>query len=181
MPSRVIETNPAQVALEAMRPDLAVWVPGTVKTGFACSAKEVLGEITASKLLRRRSRSLVTGTAFATNSPTGTVADGALFRAGDVLTNSAGANVGTIQSISGNTVTLAANAAVAVATGAAVLASDGSQVAKGISGSGSDGNGDTPMDVCISAIVTEADIIGLDSTAKTELGGQSTVGGLFKF
>lgn len=181
MPSKVIETNAAQVALEALRADLAVFVNGTVKDGYSCSAKEVLGEITASKLLRRRTRSLVTGTAFAVDSPTGTVADGTLFKAGDVLTNAAGANVGTIQGIVGNTITLTANAAVAVATGAAVLGSDGSQVAKCISGKGSDGSGDTPMDVCISAIVNEADIIGLDATAKTELGGASTVGGLFKF
>lgn len=181
MPSKIIDTNPAQVALEAVRPDLAVFVNGTVKDGYSCSAKEVLGEISASKLLRRRTRSLVTGTAFATNSPTGTVEDATKFKAGDTLTNAAGANVGTIQSIAGNTITLAANAAVAVATGAAVLGSDGSQVAKGISGKGSDGVGDTPMDVCISAFVVEADIIGLDATAKDELGGKSTVGGLFKF
>lgn len=181
MPTKTINTYPAKVALEALRADLAVFVSGTVKNGFACSAKEVLGEITSSKLLRRRSRSLVTGTAFATNSAVGTVADGTLFRVGDVLTNDAGANVGTILTIVGNTVTLSANAATAVATGAAVRASDGSQTAKCISGSGSDGDGDTPMDVCISAIVNEADIIGLDSTAKTELGGTSTVGGLYKF
>lgn len=181
MPSKVIETNPAQVALEALRADLAVFVAATVKDGFSCSAKEVMGEITSSKLLRRRTRSLVTGTAFATNSPTGTVEDGTKFRAADVLKNAAGATVGTIQSINGNTITLAANAAVAVATGAAVYGSDGSEVAKGISGKGSDGVGDTPMDVMISGFAVEADIIGLDSTAKDELGGKSTVGGIFKF
>ena len=181
MPSKVINTYAAKVALEALRADLAVFVPATVKNGFPCSAKEVLGEISASKLLRRRTRSLVTGTAFATTSPTGTVADGTLFRSGDVLTNDTGANVGTVQTVVGNAVTLTASAAVAVATGAAVRASDGSQVAKCISGAGSDGVGDTTMDVCISVFANEADIIGLDATAKDELGGKSTVGGLFKF
>lgn len=181
MPSKVIETNAAQVPIEAVRADLAVFVSGTLKDGFPCSAKEVLGEITSSKLLRRRTRSLVTGTAFATNSPTGTVEDGTKFRTGDVLKNTAGATVGTILSIASNTITLTGNASVAVATGAAVYGSDGSEVARAISGKGSDGSGDTPMDVMISGFAVEADIIGLDATAKTELGGVSTVGGIFKF
>jgi hypothetical protein len=181
MPSKTIATNPAQKALEAVRAEMATWVGATVKDTFSCSAKEVMGEITASKLLRRRTYSLVTGTAFATNSPTGTVADGSKFVAGDVLKNVSGVTVGTIQSMAGNTVTLTGNAAVAVATGAAVLGSDGSQVSKCISGKGSDGVGDTPMEVMIGGFAVEADIIGLDSTAKTDLGGVSTVGGIFKF
>ncbi len=181
MPTATIETIAQKTPLEAVRDDLSVYVPGTIKDGFPCSAKEVLGEITSSKLLRRRTYSLVTGTAFATNSPTGTVADGTKFRAGDVLINAAGATVGTIDSIVGNTITLTGNAAVAVATGAAVRGSDGSQVAKAISGEASDGVGNTLTRVCISAFAVEADIIGLDSTAKTELGGVSSVGGIFKF
>lgn len=185
MPSKTIETNPAKVALEALRADLAVFVNGTVKDGHACSAKEVLGEITASKLLRRRTKTLADGAGFAINSAVGTVEDASKFKAGDVLQNAAGQNIGTV-AVGGintvtNQITLTANAAVAVADGAAVLGSDGSQVARCISGKGSDGNGDTPMDVCISAIVNEADIIGLDATAKDELGGKTTVGGLFKF
>lgn len=181
MPSKVVETNAAQVPIEAIRADLAVFVSGTVKDGHSCSAKEVMGEITSSKLLRRRTRSLVTGTAFAANSPTGTVEDATKFKAGDVLKNAAGTTVGTILSIAANTITLTGNAAVAVATGAAVYGSDGSEVAKGISGKASDGVGDTPIDVMISGFAVEADIIGLDSTAKSELGGVSTVGGIFKF
>jgi hypothetical protein len=181
MPTKEIETSPQKVALESTRPDLAVFVGATMGNGFTCGKGNTLGIITSSSLIRRRTRSLVAGTAFATNSAAGTVADGTLFKVGDVLTNSAGANVGTITAIVGNNITLAANAAVAVAIGAAVLGSDGSQVAKGFTDEGSDGIGDTQIPVCIGGYLVEANLSGLDSTAKTELGGISTVGGIFKF
>lgn len=181
MPSRIVETNPQRVALEALKPELAVFVGATMSNGFTCQQGDVLGIVTANQTVRRRTRSLVTGTAFATNSTAGTVADGTLFKAGDVLTNSAGQNVGTISAINGNAITLTANAAVAVATGSAVLGSDGSQTAKGIADEGADGVGDTNIPVCIGGYLVEANLRGLDSTAKTELGGISTFGGVFKF
>lgn len=181
MPSKVVETSPQKVALEAIRPELAAFAGVTIGNGFTCERGDVLGLITSSGLARRRARSLVAGTAFTTGSPNGAVADGSLFKVGDVMTNSAGANVGTINAINGNAITLAANAANAVAIGAAVLASDGSQVAKGFADEGSDGVGDTQVPVCIGGYLVEANLKGLDSTAKTELGGFSTVGGIFKF
>ena len=181
MPSKVVENFPQRVALEALRVDLAVFVNGTMAGGAVCAQGDVLGEVTSSKLVRRRTRSVVGATPFGTGSAVGSVADGTLFKAGDVLTNAAGTTVGTILSVSGNNITLTGNAAVVVATGAAVLGSDGSQVAKGFADEGCDGVGDTPISVCIGGYLVEAQLIGLDATAKTELGGISTVGGVFKF
>jgi hypothetical protein len=181
MPSKVIETNPAKTPLEKMRADLAVAVGVTAKDGFVVGRGDVVGVITASVLARRRTQAAVTGTAFATNSPTGTVDDGTRFVIGDVLKNTAGTTVGTILNIVGNTITLAANAAVAVATGANVFGSDGSQTAKAIADEGSDGDGDTSIRVLIGGYLDESLINGLDSTAKTDLGGISAVGGIFKF
>lgn len=181
MPTKDVATFPERKSLETVRADLAILLPLVMGNGFACSQGDVLGVVTSSGYGRRRSRSLVTGTAFAANSPTGTVADGTLFKVGDVLTNSAGANVGTISAIVGNTITLAANAVTAVATGAAVLASDGSQTAKGIADGGSDGVGETGVQVFVAGALNESLILGLDATAKTELGGRSTIGGVFIF
>lgn len=182
MGKQLVETFDTQYSLETRRPDLTVNVAATVKDGFACQKGDVLGEITSSGLMRRRSRSLVTGTAFATTSPTGTVADGSVFKVGDALTNAAGAAVGTVQSIVGNTITLAANAAVAVATGAAVLGSDGSQIAAVIAEEGSDGNGDTPINVITqSPALDVSKLRGLDDSAITDLGGKKLPGNLLKF
>ena len=137
--------------------------------------------ITASGLIRRRTRAAVTGTAFAVDSPTGTVDDASVFVAGDVLKNAAGVTVGTILSIASNTITLTGNAAVVVATAANVYGSDGSQVAKGIAEDASDGVGDTPMNVFIGGYLDESLTLRLDATAKTELGGATVAGGIFKF
>ncbi len=181
MPTKDVATFPERKSLERVKSELAILVGLTMAVGMICAQGDVLGQITSSGYGRRRSRSLVTGTPFGTGSPTGTVADGTLFKAGDVLTNSAGANVGTVQSIAGNTITLTGNAAVAVATGAAVLASDGSQTAKAIADEGSDGVGETSIGVFIAGPLDESLIGGLDSSAKQELGGRSTIGGIFIF
>ena len=184
-PSRVVETFPDREPLEATRADLAVYVNGTVANGHKVKRKDVLGIITASSLLRRRSRTTAVGTGFATTSPVGQVADASVFVAGDVLTNDAGAVIGTVQSVdpaaSPNTVTLTGNAAVAVAANAAVLGSDGSQVAKAIAGQETDGAGDTPISVCVGGYLKESGLRGLDASARAELGGVSTVGDIFKF
>ena len=180
MPTKTVDTFTAREPLETVRADLAVQIPLTMAAGFACQKGDVIGQIASSGFGRRRARSLVTAMAFATTSPTGTVAEGTLFKTGDVL-NSAGGAVGTIQSIAGNTITLAANAGVAVATGAAVLASDGSQVAKAIVDEGSDGVGETPVRVFIGGYLKESKLRGLDQAAKTELGGVSLPSDIFKF
>lgn len=181
MPTKEIGNYQDPRSLAAVRVDLLVEINATVKDGFSCERAEVMGIITASGLARRRTRSLVKTTAFAANSPNGTVEDSTKFRAGDVLKNAAGVTVGTIQSIVGNNITLTGNAAVAVAIDAAVYASDGSEVAKFIADDGSDGDGDTTITAIVGGYLEESLIAGLDATAKTELGGISLPGGIFKF
>lgn len=181
MPTRLVETSPNRIQLEGIKEGLSPSVPVTVANTHTCDQGNVLGKITASGKYRRRSRSAVGSTAFGTGSPNGSVVDGTLFKVGDVLTNAAGAAVGTILSITGNNIVLTANAANAVATGAHVLASDGSQVADVISDKASDGVGDTTLNAFVGGYLAEAKLIGIDSTAKTELGGRSTANGIFRF
>lgn len=178
---RTVETIAAKTPLEKTRADLAVLTGVTAKNTFTVGRGDVVGQITSGGLYRRRSRAAVTGTAFATNSATGTVDDASVFVAGDVLKNSAGVTVGTILSIASNTITLTGNAAVAVATGANVFGSDGSEVAKGIAEEGSDGSGDTPIAVFIAGCLDESLCLRLDATAKSELAGSSRAGGIFIF
>lgn len=181
MPTKEIGTYTDPTSLASVRADLLVEINATVKDGHSCSRGEVMGIITSSGLARRRSRSLVKTTAFATNSPNGTVEDGTKFRVADVLKNAAGSTVGTIQSITGNNIVLTGNAATAVAVDAAVYASDGSEKASFISDDGSDGDGDTTVTAVVGGYLEESMIIGLDATAKTDLGGVSLPGGIFKF
>jgi hypothetical protein len=183
MPTQTIETIAAKQPLEMLEARLSPAIPVTAKNAFAVGRGDVIGIITSGGLARRRSRATVTGTAFATNSPTGTVDDVSVFVAGDVIKNAAGVTVGTIQSIvvGTNTITLTGNAAVAVATGANVFGSDGSQVAMGIADEGSDGVGDTPIRVIVGGYLNESLLLRLDATAKTDLAGSSRAGGIFKF
>ena len=178
--SKLIETIAAKTPLEKTRADLAVLTGVTAKDDFAVGRGDVIGVITASGLARRRSRATMT-VAFAVDAATGTVDDATVFVVGDVLKNSAGVTIGTILTIVGNVITLAANAAVAVAIGANAFGSDGSQTAKGIADEGSDGDGDTPIAVFIGGCLDESLCLRLDATAKTELAGSSRVGGIFKF
>ncbi len=183
MPSKTIETSPQKFTLEAIKPELAAFFGATIGDGFSCAKGDTLGIVTSSGFVRKRTKTTVDTTAFATDSTTGKLADVSPFKAGDVLKNAAGQTIGTIQSINTATrvITLTGNAAVAVANGAGVYGSDGSQVAKGFADEGSDGDGVTQIPVCIGGYLEEANLNGLDSTAKTELGGISTVGGIFKF
>ena len=181
MGTKIVGTYQNPRSLAEVRPDLLVEINATVKDGHSCLRGEVMGVITSSGLSRRRTRSLVKTTAFATTSPNGTVEDGTKYRVGDVLKNAAGTTVGTIQTIVGNNITLAANAAVAVAIDAAVYASDGSEKASWIADDGSDGDGDTTVTAIVGGFLLESLIIGLDATAKTELGGISLPGGIFKY
>jgi hypothetical protein len=184
-PTRTVEEFPERDALEAVRVDLAVRVPAVVASGFVVLRGDVEGVITASGKLRRRTRAVAAGAGFATNATTGEVDDASVFKAGDVLKNAAGTTIGTIAAIGVNTttnvITLTGNAAVAVAAGAAVLGSDGSQVAAGISDDETDGSQDANTSVLIGGFLNQSKLRGLDATAKTELGGVSVVGGIFKF
>lgn len=185
MATKTVETYGRRVSLSVVREDLAVKVAATVADGHIVKVGDAAGMITASELARRRTRTDATGTGFATTSPTGQVVDASVFKAGDVLKNEAGTTIGTVLSVNPaatpDTVTLAANAAVAVAAGASVLGSDGSQVAKFISENETDGAGDTPVTAIIGGFLNESLLRGIDSSARAELGGMSTVGGIFKF
>ncbi|HYX72431.1 MAG TPA: hypothetical protein VE732_06655, partial [Nitrososphaera sp.] len=181
-PTRDIAAYPDRDALEAVREDLAIIIGATVAAGFKVKRGSVCGEIAASGKLRRRSRTTAAGTGFAVDSNVGEVTDASVFVAGDVLKNAAGSVIGTIAAGGvdpvANTVTLTGNAAVAVAAGAAVLGSDGSQTAKAIAGDESDGVGDNGIGIYIGGPLKEAKLLDLDATAKAELGGVSTVGGI---
>ncbi len=185
MPTRDIETYPQRESLETIKPELAVQIPLTMAPGSAVQKGDVLGVITSSGYGRRRTRTTVDTTAFATTSPTGKVADATIFKDGDVLKNSAGTTIGTIAvggiNLTTRVITLTANAAVGVADGAAVLGSDGSQVASVIADEGCDGVGTNPIRVFIAGLLRESKLRGLDATAKTELGGISKPGDIFKF
>lgn len=185
MPSRIVEDNTQRTTLEAIRPEMASSVPLTIADDHAVEKGDVLGVITASGKGRRRTRTTAAGTGFAVDSPVGRVADASIFKVGDVLKTADGTTIGTVQAVdvttNPDTVTLAANAAVAVAAGAAVLGSDGSQAAQAIADKKTDGDGDATINVLIGGFLDEAKLRGLDATAKAELGGVSTVGGIFKF
>jgi hypothetical protein len=183
---KLVETFPDQYSLETRRPDLTVNVPATVKDGFKCQKGDVLGEITSSGLFRRRSRTNADGSGFGTGSAVGTVEDASVFAPGDVLKNAAGTTIGTIAANGVNTVTnqvtLTANAAVAVADGAAVVASDGSQIAAVVAEEGSDGVGDTSINVITQSPALDiSKMRGLDDSAITDLGGKKLPGNVLKF
>jgi hypothetical protein len=97
------------------------------------------------------------------------------------LGNAAGATLGTVESINGDDVTLTGNASINAAVGAVVVGSDGSETAAGIAGLGADGEGDTSVPVYYGGYLNESALVGLDSSAKTELGGKTVAGGIFKF
>jgi hypothetical protein len=184
-PTTLVHEFPERDALEALRVELATIVAVTFAAGFLVKRGDVCGVISASTKLRRRTRAIAAGAGFAVDSPVGRVDDASVFVAGDVLKNAAGTTIGTVLSVdittTPDTVTLTGNAGVAVAAGAAVLGSDGSQVAQAISHDESDGVGDTNSKAYIGGLLKESKLRGLDATAKSELGGVSTVGGIFKF
>lgn len=185
MPSKIVENFPDRISLIAVCQALAPLVPLVIASGHIVKQGDVVGVITASGKGRRRTRATATGGGFAANSPTGTVDDASVFVPGDVLKDAGGQTVGTIAAggvnTATNTITLTANAAVAVAAGEGVFGSDGSQVAKAVSDDETDGTEDANVSVLIGGYLVESKLRGLDSTAVTELGGKSTVGGIFKF
>lgn len=184
MGKKLVEEFADQFSLETRRPDLTVNIGATVKDEFACQKGDVMGVITASGLLRRRTKSDVDTIAFAVDSDTGKLDDVTPFAAGDVLKNAAGTTIGTIESINTATrvITLTGNAGVAVADGAGVYGSDGSQVAAVIAEEGSDGDGDTPINVITQSPALDiSKLRGLDDTAITDLGGKKLPGNVLKF
>lgn len=184
-PTKLTETYGERNPLEALKPELAIQIPLTVKNGFKAIRGAVMGVITASGLIRRRSRTATAGAGFSNASAVGTVVDASVFAAGDILTTAAALAIGTIAAagvnIVNNTVTLTGNAANNVAAGVDVIATDGSAVAQAIANEATDGVGDTVVSPYISGLLKQALLSGLDASAKTELGGRSCPQGIFKF
>lgn len=192
MGTKTLQTFPARQQLQLTRPDEAIPFPETIADGFSCAQGDVLGKISASKLVRRNARAIAGGAGFSMGSNTGHVADDGLskvdanpaarFVAGDVLKLEDGATIGTVQSITlPDIVALVDNAAVAVAAGDAILASDGSQKAIGIANDASDGDADTPIAVFITGILDPAKVRGLSVAAISEMSGALMAGPSFKF
>ena len=185
MPTTVIQTFPQRVQLEYTRPDETIRIPATAANGFAIAQGDVIGMITTGGKVRRRSRTTAGTGGFSTSAATCNVTDASMFAVGDVLKNEEGATIGTVQSLdltdTPNVITLAANAAVNVAAGDAILASDGSQVAQGISDDSVDGTGDTTIAVAITGALDVAKLRGLDASAAEELEGATLLGVVFKF
>lgn len=186
MPHRKIEDARTFVEIIHSRPEDLNRQPCTVVADAALGdllPGTVMGKITTGGKVRRVTRTVVkTGGAFSTAAATGSVVDADdIFKVGDVLKNAAGAAVGTIQSIAGDVITLTANAAVNVAQGAEIMASDGAEKAAGILFHDVDA---TEVDR-FSALVTrgnlvESKLIGLTAQAKTELGAVSLPNDLLK-
>ena len=185
MPTQTLQTFPQRTVLEATRPDFTVRVPATAASGFAVNQGDIIGIITSSGKVRRRSRTTATGTGGTNASAAIQVTDASVFVAGDVLTGEDGVAIGTVQSVntvaSPNTVTLSGNSAINIASGDSLLASDGSQVAAGISDDASDGTNDTTIAVTITGLLDSTKLRGLDSSAQKELEGAVVVNEIFKF
>jgi len=186
-PQETTQTYARREQLEAIGGFKSCQIPLTVKAGTKVRRGVVIGIVTADGYVRERTRSLAKGTGFADNSPTGQVEDGSLFKVGDVLKNEAGDTIGTVLGVdlttTPDTITLNANAAVNVAVDDAVLGSDGSQVAKGIADEAvvSTEAKDTVLSPIIGGALKQNLLVGLDDSAKAELGGVSFPGNVFKF
>lgn len=189
MPQEVKQTYPDRVPLEAISGFPSLQIPLTVKAGSAIRRGAVCGVKTADGYLRERKRTVAAGTGFSDSAPTGQIAngDGVRFEVDDLLKNEAGETIGTIQSIDNttnpDTITLTGNAAVNVAVGDAVVASDGSEVAACIADEAvaSTEAKDTVLSPHIGGALRESSLIGLDDSAKAELNGKSFPGNVFKF
>jgi hypothetical protein len=185
MPSKVIETWPERVQLEALAGHPSASVGATAKSGFIIKQGDVVGEIASGGKFRRRSRTNAAGGGFDSASDTGEVDDASVFKAADVLKDEDGQTIGTVLSIDTeadpNTVKLTGNAAHDVASGKGVLAQDGSAVSQGVSDNETDGTEDTAIAVIVSGKLKGSLLRGLDASAKAELAGASLAGGVFKF
>lgn len=188
-PQQTINTYARREQFEAIGGHKLLQIPLTVKAGTSIRRGAVCGKKTADDYLRERKRSLAAGTGFSDASPTGQVTngDGSRFEVGDVLKNEAAETIGTIQAIdittNPDTITLTGNAAVNVAVGEAVVASDGSEVAACIADEAvaSTEEKDTQLSVIIGGPIKESLIVGLDDSARAELNGKSFPGGIFNF
>lgn len=179
-PTKTIEDWPDRIPLESRRADLAVQIPMPAKAAFGFVRGAILGIITASGLLRQRARSTAAGTGFTDNSPTGQVAngEGGRFVAADVLKNETGETIGTVQSVdtttNPDTITLTGNAQVNVAVGEAVMASDGSEVARLIANEEvkATETENSNLSPYAGGYLKKDQLVGLDDSAIAELNGR---------
>jgi len=185
-PTQTTETFPRRVPLEAVRADLAVQIPLTVKAATGVRRAAVLGVITATDYIRERSRSNAAA-AYAVGVQVIEVDDASVFIPGDVLKLEDGTAVGTIAAagvnVDDNELTLVAVTTAEIADGDAVLASDGSQVAKAIADEAvaAAQSVDTVLSPYIGGALKRSLLIGLDDSAIAELGGAVFPGDIFKF
>jgi len=185
-PTQNIETYPSRTPLEAVRADLAVRIPLTVKAGSRVRRGIVLGVVTATNYIRERSRSLAAA-AFAIGVGVIEVDDASLFIPGDVLKLDDGTTVGTIAALGVNVVdnelTLVAVTTIEIADNDAILASDGSELAKAIADEAVAATEavDTVLSPYIGGALKSDLIIGLDASAIAEMGGAKFPGNIFKF
>ncbi len=178
------QTKTAQTFKEvvALRHDLAVSLPGTVASDAVYGhylPGTVMGKVTATDKLRRFTRNPVkTGGAFTTGAATGSVVGAAaIYEAGDVLkVASSGATIGTVQSVSGDVITLTGNATTALAQGLDLYVDDGSEVAVGILVQDVDARGaDQDCAIYIGGFFFTDQLIGMTATALTQLGGVTMI------
>lgn len=166
--------------------DTAAQVAGKIRTALAADALideyfVVSGSSTAVILTVRTAAAYDTTLNISVDNGTCSGLTTAATSANTTPGNAVGATLGTVDSISGDNVTLTGNASINAAAGAIVTGSDGSETAVGISNADSDGDGDTNISLCIGGYLSEAQLTGLDSSAKTDLAGRSTPGGTFRF
>lgn len=171
--------------------DLGMLFGETIADGFSCGLGDVIGKITSSGKVRRHARANAGAGGFSTGSNTGTVADDGLgkadaspaqrFAAGDVLKLEDGTTIGTVDHVTAPaTIVLTGNAAVDVQEGDAVLASDGSQTAIGITNEANDGVDDTGIAIAVDGILKPAKVRGLSAAAMQQMGGALMAGSSFK-
>jgi hypothetical protein len=179
-PTRTIEEWPERIPLESRRADLAVQIPMVAKAGFEIIRAAVLGIITASGFLRRRTCGVADADA-ASNQKVIVLdedSDASVFVAGDVLKNAAGETIGTV-AVAGvnaedNELTCVDNLAVAVTAGEEILGSDGSQIAKVIANEAvkATETANTNLSPYAAGILKLDQLSGLNASAIEELKGR---------
>lgn len=179
-PTTTIETWPERIPLESRKAELAVQVSMVAKTGFEILRGAVLGVITASGFLRRRTCGVADADA-ATNQKVIVLdddSDASVFVAGDVLKNRGGETIGTVAvggiSTEDNSITCVDNLAVAVTAGDEILGSDGSQVAKVIANEAvkATETANTNLSPYAAGILKVDQLSGLNDSAVEELKGR---------
>jgi hypothetical protein len=161
-------TTPVTIAQDAA---LGLLVPGTV-----------IGLLSGGKGRRLSSAPVKTAAAFSTAAATGGVVGAStIFKAGDVLVKRSDASaIGTILSISGDTITLTGNAAQNVAAGVEIMSTVGgvgAPTAAGILVENVDATlGDVVASLYITGLFDAAQLVGMTAGAMVDLGATYRLG-----